>query len=128
MKEKLFKIIDGVQKYCEHEGTYCCDCKHSTYDSNTCWKYKIVDAILNSKLFWGPETLKEQDSHIYRWTAVEDDGYTHSEAGVANNMLDAFIKATEYSPSYHKKIVIEKINDDELTEKERELKEFWINA
>ncbi len=89
---------------------------------------KLADDILNSKLFSNFETLAEQSPHIYRWTAVEDDGYTHSEAGAANNMLDAFIKATEYSPSYHKKIVIEKISDDELTDEEKELKEFWTNA
>jgi hypothetical protein len=124
MRDKIFNIIDGVQKDCAHEGTYCCDCNYNGYDSVSCWKYKMVDAILNSNLFWGPETLKEQIPHIYRWTAVEDDGYTHSEAGVANNILDAFIKATEYSPSYHKKIIIEKIPDDELTEEERKLKEF----
>lgn len=87
----------------------------------------LADAILNSKLFCNSEILKEQEPHIYRWIAVEDDGYTHSEPGVANNMLDAFIKATEYSPSYHKKIVIEKISDDELVAKEKELKEFWTN-
>ncbi len=95
---------------------------------NDVFQGKLADAILNSKLFWRPETLKEQEQHIYHWTAVEDDGYTHSEAGVANNMLDAFIKATEYSPSYHKKIVIEKMPDNELTEEEKKLKEFWINA
>ena len=128
MRDKLFEIIDGVQKYCAADGTYCCDCEYNQYNDNTCWKYMMVDAILNSKLFCNSETLKEQESHIYRWTAVEDDGYTHSEAGVANNMLDAFIKATEYSPSYHKKVVIEKIPDDELTEEERELKEFWTHA
>ena len=89
---------------------------------------ELADAIINDKLFCNSETLEEQDSHIYRWTAVEDDGYTHSEAGVANNMLDAFIKATEYSPSYHKKVVIEKIPDDELTEEEIGLKEFWTHA
>lgn len=86
----------------------------------------ITDAIINSKLFCnGPDAMDEQEPHVYKWTAVEDDGYTHSESGVANNMFDAFIKATEYSPSYHKKVVIEKIPDDELTEKEKELKELY---
>ena len=84
----------------------------------------VSDAILNSRLFCKPEDLQEQVPHVYRWTAVEDDGYTHSEAGVANNMLDAFIKATEYSPSYHKKIVIEKMSDEELTEDEKQFKEL----
>jgi len=87
----------------------------------------IADAIINSKLFCNsPDAMDEQEPHIYRWTAVEDDGYTHSEAGVAKNMFGAFIEATEYSPSYHKKVVIEKIPDEELTEREKETKEFWI--
>ncbi len=88
---------------------------------------ELADVIINDNFFCNSETLKEQIPLIYHWTAVEDDGYTHSEAGIANNMLDAFIKATEYSPSYHKKVVIEKIQDDELTEEEKELKEFWTN-
>ena len=126
MRENLFEIIDNVQKYCAADGTYCCDCKYQRYEDNTCWKHMMVDAIINSRLFCnGPDVMDEQEPHIYRWTAVEDDGYTHSEAGVANNMFDAFIKATEYSPSYHKKIVIEKIPDDELTKEEKELKEYY---
>lgn len=89
---------------------------------------RIADAILDSNLLYTANGLEEQSPHIYRWTAIEDDGYNHSETGVANNMLDAFIKATEYSPSFHKKIIIEKIQDEELTEEEKELKEFWING
>ena len=51
MRDKLFEIIDNVQQYCSHEGTYCCDCAYSAYDSNECWKYKIADAIIESGLF-----------------------------------------------------------------------------
>lgn len=50
MKEKLVEIIDNVQKYCSHEGTYCCDCKYGTLDGNTCWKHKVADAIIESDL------------------------------------------------------------------------------
>lgn len=83
----------------------------------------IADAIINSGLFCNsPKAMDEQNPHVYCWTAVEDDGYTHSEYGVANNMFDAFIKATEYSPDYHKKIMIEKILDGKLTKEERGLK------
>lgn len=84
---------------------------------------KAADAIIDSGLFCNsPKAMDEQEPHVYKWTAVEDDGYTHSEYGVANNMFDAFIEATEHSPSYHKKVIIEKIPDNELTE---ELKEFY---
>lgn len=112
-REKLFEIID----------------KNLTMENNWVTKeliYKAADAIINSKFVCnGPGAMDEQEPHVYKWTAVEDDGYTHSEYGVANNMFDAFIKATEYSPSYHKKVVIEKIPDDELSE---ELKEFYKDA
>ena len=112
LRKKLIKIIDQESRGVLND--YC--------------KCRIADAILDSNLFCSSETLEEQMPHIYRWAAVEDDGYTHSEAGVANNMLDAFIKATEYSPSYHKRVVIDKIPDEELTKEERELKEFLAHA
>ena len=48
MREQLFEIIDGVQKHCEADGTYCCDCEYQQYKDNTCWKYMMVDAIINS--------------------------------------------------------------------------------
>ena len=89
---------------------------------------RIADAILDSNILHIEDTLEEQSPRVYRWTTIEDDEYTRSESGVANNMLDAFIKATEYSPSFYKQIIIEKIQDEELTEKEKELKEFWING
>lgn len=50
MREKLFEIIDSVQKYCAADGTYCCDCEYNGYDNESCWKYKIADDIINSKL------------------------------------------------------------------------------
>lgn len=113
-REKLFEIIYN----------------NLTMENNWVTKesiYKAADAIINSKFFCnGPDAMDEQEPHVYKWTAIEDDGYTHSEAGVANNMFDAFIKATEYNPSYHKKVVIEKIPDEKLTEMEKEVKEFWI--
>ena len=118
-RENLIQIIQDNVKY--YNGiNYMGDqteCPHYTfYDID-----KLVDAIINSRLLCnGPDVMDEQESHVYRWTAVEDDGYTHSESGVANNMFDAFIKATEYSPSYHKKIMIEKISDEELTKEEKE--------
>lgn len=109
-REKLFEIIYN---------NLCMENNWVTKES-IC---KTADAIIDSGLFCNsPDAMDEQEPHVYKWTAIEDDGYTHSEYGVANNMLDAFIKATEYSPSYHKKVVIEKIPDNELTE---ELKEFY---
>ena len=47
MREKLFEIIDSVQKYCAADGTYCCDCEYQQYKDNTCWKYMMADAICN---------------------------------------------------------------------------------
>lgn len=123
MREKLFEIIDSVQKHCAADGTYCCDCEYQQYKDNTCWKHMMVDAIIDSELFCNsPDAMDEQEPNVYKWTAIEDDGYTHSEYGIANNMFDAFVKATEYSPDYHKKVVIEKIPYDEL---KKDLKEFY---
>ena len=120
-RENLIKIINKVKDECRIIGA----CNECTIKG--CQSARIADAIIDSKLFCnGPDAMDEQEPHIYRWTAVEDDGYTHSEAGVAKNMFGAFIEATEYSPSYHKKVVIEKIPDEELTEREKEVKEFWI--
>lgn len=120
-RENLIKIINKVKDECRIIGA----CNECTIKG--CQSARIADAIMDSKLFCnGPDAMDEQEPHIYKWTAVENDGYTHSESGVANNMFDAFIKATEYSPDYHKKVVIEKIPDDELTENQKELKEWWI--
>lgn len=117
MRENLLKIILKAEEDFSKTGKPVLDI----------YKY-VTDAIVDSGLFCNsPEAMDEQEPHVYQWTAVEDDGYTHSEAGVANNMFDAFIKATEHSPIYHKKIMIEKIPDDELTKEERKLKE-WYNA
>ena len=72
-RKKLFEIIDGVQKYCEVDGTYCCDCEHSGHDSESCWKYKIADAIIESGL------LKDEKVHkpIYKYEEnIEVDGKT----------------------------------------------------
>lgn len=116
-RDKLFEIVNKTlsKAICNDELTeYCSEI--------------VIDAILNSKLFCDVEDLKEQEPHVYRCDIVEDDGYRHSEAVVANNMLDAFWSATEYSPSYHKKIVIEKVLDEDLTVEEREFKEYMTNA
>ena len=123
-RENLIRLIHNNVKY--HSGiNYMGNqthCPYYTFDDIE----ELADAIINSRLFCnGPDVMDEQEPHIYRWTAVEDDGYTYSESGVANNMFDAFIKATEYSPSYYKKVVIEKIPGDELSE---ELKEFYKDA
>lgn len=120
MREKLIEIINEVKNKCRIIGA----CNECTIKG--CQSARIADAIIDSGLFCnGPDAMDEQEPHVYQWTAVEDDGYTHSEFGVANNMYDAFIEATEHSPSYHKKVVIEKIPDDELME---DLKEFYREA
>ena len=115
MKKKLIKIIKEAGDVADAVGM-----KDWVIED-------IADAIINSKLFCnGPDAMDEQEPHVYKWTAIENDGYTRMESGVALNMFDAFIKATEYSPDYHKKVVIEKIPDNELTENQKELKEWWI--
>ena len=131
-RNKLIEILVKTDKECEYleqRQKYPCEgCKYVTHDRRIhgCIFERYADAIINSRLFGNsPKAMEEQEPHVYKWTAVEDDGYTHSEYGVANNMFDAFIKATEYSPSYHKKVVIEKIPGDELSE---ELKEFYKDA
>ena len=69
--------------------------------------------------------LDEQEPNIYSWTAIESDGYAHSESGVAMNMLDAFIKATEHNPSYHKYVEIRKLDKEEYTAHHNELLEWY---
>ena len=59
MRDKLFNIIDGVQQNCSHEGTYCCDCDYNGYDSVSCWKYKMADAIIESGLL--------KDDQVYKY-------------------------------------------------------------
>ena len=71
------------------------------------------------------ESLEEQELNIYKWTAIENDGYTRMESGVANNMLEAFIKATEYSPSYHKYIEIKKLDKEEYADAHKELLDWY---
>ena len=68
--------------------------------------------------------LDEQEPNIYSWTATESDGYTHSESGVAMNMLDAFVSATEASPIFHKYVEIRKLDKEEYTKDQRELLEW----
>ena len=86
----------------------------------------IYTAIRESGLVCNSwESLEEQELSIYEWTAIENDGYTRMESGVANNMLEAFIKATEYSPCYHKYIEIRKLDKEEYTEDHKELLEWY---
>lgn len=87
---------------------------------------KIARALWDSGLVNNSHmSMDEQEPNIYKWTAVENDGYTHSEIGVANNMLEAFVKATEHSPSYHKYIEIKKLDEKEYTDASKELLEWY---
>lgn len=87
---------------------------------------KIARALWDSGLVSNSsKSLDEQELNIYKWTATENDGYTHSEIGVANNMLEAFIKATEYSPSCHKYIEIKKLDEKEYTDDSKKLLELY---
>ena len=90
-----------------------------------CQAREIAEALWDSGLVSNSsKALDEQELNIYRWTAIENDGYTHGEIGVANNMLEAFIKATEYSPSYHKYIEIERVEEEDYTDSHKALLEW----
>lgn len=91
-----------------------------------CQAREIAEALWDSGLVSNSsKSLDEQELNIYKWTAIEDDGYTHSESGVANNILEAFIKATEHSPSYHKYVEIERVEKEDYTDAHKELLDWY---
>jgi hypothetical protein len=111
LNEKIVKLIENTLNTLD-------DLHMPNYDRAKA----ITKALRDSRLVVkSPEMMDEQECNIYTWTAVEADGYTHSESGVANNMFDAFIKATEHSPDYHKYIEIKKVPKEEYTESQKEL-------
>jgi len=110
--EKVIEVIASVLPYEETENKLL-----AKTIAKTLWDSGLV---MNS-----PEMMDEQEPNIYKWTAMENDGYTHMESGVAMNMLDAFIKATEYSPSYHKYIEIEKVEKEDYTDAHKELLDWY---
>lgn len=113
--EKIIKVIEDTLKTVENPWIPNCDKAE-----------KIAKALWDSCLVSNSsKSLDEQEPNIYKWTAIENDGYTHSESGVANNILEAFIKATEYSPSYHKYIEIKKLDKKEYTDAHKELLEWY---
>ena len=113
--EKVIKVIEDALPYEETE--------------NKSLAKVIAKALWNSGLVMNsPEMMDEQELNIYKWTAMENDGYTHMESGVAVNMFDAFIKATEYSPSYHKYIEIKKLDEEDYTDAHKELLEWYKGA
>lgn len=112
--EKVIKVIEDTLSTVENQ-----------YISNYDKAEKIARALWDSRLVSiSSKSLEEQEPNIYKWTAIENDGYTHSESGVANNILEAFIKATEYSPSYHKYIEIEKVKEEDYKDIHKELLEW----
>ena len=113
--EKIIKVIeDTLKKVAENPWML-------NYDRAK----EIARALWNSGLVSNSsKSLDEQEPNIYMWTAIENDGYTHSEIGVANNMLEAFIKATEHSPSYHKYIEIKKLDEKEYTDASKKMLEW----
>ena len=110
--EKVVEVIAGVLPYDEKENKLM-----ANVIADALWKSGLVSNSFRS--------LDEQELNIYKWTAMETDGYTRMESGVANNMLEAFIKATEYSPSYHKYIEIEKIDKEDYTKDHKELLDWY---
>ena len=69
--------------------------------------------------------LEEQELNVYSWTVVESDGYMHKESGIAMNMMEAFIKATEYSPSFHNSVEIAKVPRENLSESQKGLLSWY---
>jgi hypothetical protein len=110
--EKVIEVIEGVLPYGETENKLL-----AKTIAKALWDSRLVS--ISSKL------LDEQELNIYKWTAIESDGYTRMESGVANNMLEAFIKATEYSPSYHKYIEIERVEEKDYTKRQKELLDWY---
>ena len=120
LNEKLKDIIEEVLN--SHVKEY----QNTDIENHKSVANDIYMAIRYSRLVNNSaESLDENELNVYKWTATERDGYTHSESGVAINMLDAFIKATEYSPSYHKYIEIKKLDEEEHTDAHKELLEWY---
>lgn len=113
--EKVIKVIENALRTVENKLIPNCD--KAERIARALWDSCLVN---NSS-----KSLDEQDLNVYMWTAIEDDGYTHSEIGVANNMLEAFVKATEHSPSYHKYIEIKKLDEKEYTDASKKLLERY---
>ena len=120
LNEKLEDIIEEVlRKYVkEHQD--------SEIENDKNIVRIIYTAVKESGLVCNSaKSLEEQEPNIYKWTAMEDDGCLRMEYGIAMNMFDAFIKATEYSPSYHKYIEIERVEEEDDTKEQRDLLEWY---
>ena len=123
LNEKLEDIIEEVlRKYVkEHQD--------SEIENDKNIVRIIYTAVKESGLVCNSaKSLEEQEPNIYKWTAMEDDGCLRMEYGIAMNMFDAFIKATEYSPSYHKYIEIERVEEKDYTKEQRDLLEWYKKA
>lgn len=120
LNEKLKDIIEEVLR--KHVKEY----QNPEVENDKSIARIIYTAIRESRLVDNsPKSLDEQELNIYKWTAIENDGYTRMESGAATNMFDAFVKATEYSPSYHKYIEIKKLDKEEYTDADKELLEWY---
>jgi hypothetical protein len=120
LNEKLKDIIEEVLR--KHVKEY----QNSEVENDKNIARVIYTAIRESGLVCNSwKSLEEQELNIYSWTAIENDGYTHGESGVAMNMFDAFIEATEHSPSYHKYIEIERVEKEDYTDAHKELLDWY---
>ena len=113
--EKVIKVIEDTLNTIEN--TCIPNCDRAEKIARALWDSHLV---MNS-----PEMMDEQELNIYNWTAIENDGYTRMESGVATNMFDAFVKATEHSPSYHKYIEIERVEKEDYTDAHKELLKWY---
>ena len=123
LNEKLEDIIEEVQR------KYVKEHQDSEIENDKNIVRIIYTAVKESGLVCNSaKSLEEQEPNIYKWTAMEDDGCLRMEYGIAMNMFDAFIKATEYSPSYYKYIEIERVEEKDYTKEQRDLLEWYKKA
>ena len=123
LNEKLEDIIEEVlRKYVkEHQD--------SEIENDKNIVRIIYTAVKESGLVCNSaKSLEEQEPNINKCTSMEDNGCLRMEYDIAMNMFDAFIKATEYSPSYHKYIEIERVEEKDYTKEQRDLLEWYKKA
>lgn len=93
--------LDDIKTICEQA------IKEGKCGSNSCpiqdFCYKHFKDLPKD---WEIEKISEPG--MYSWFVEEQDGYNYGEAGYAENLEEAFYKATEYSPTHIKTITINK--------------------
>lgn len=87
----------------------CCqeNYKNGLCGSGRCECEEVCNNILKDNILPKDFDIElEAEEKSYTWSVVEEDGYCYSESGTAYNILDAAIKAVEYSPKYVKSLIV----------------------